>query len=40
MRNYVLILLLFAHLIVHAQTETSMTLKECEQTFLANNLNL
>ena len=40
MRNYVFILLLFANLLVRAQSDTSMTLKECEQTFLANNLNL
>jgi outer membrane protein, heavy metal efflux system len=40
MRKCVSILLLFASLIVRAQSDTSMTLKECEQTFLANNLNL
>ena len=40
MRNYVLIFLLFASLMIHAQSDTSMTLKECEKIFLANNLNL
>ena len=40
MRKSVFILLLFSNLIVYAQSDTSLTMKDCERIFLANNLNL
>jgi outer membrane protein, heavy metal efflux system len=40
MKRNLFFLLSFVSLIIHAQPDTSMTLKDCERTFLANNLNL
>jgi len=40
MKKSLFFLLLFVSLVIRAQSDTSMTLKDCERTFLSNNLNL
>jgi outer membrane protein, heavy metal efflux system len=40
MKKNLFFLLLFVSIVVHAQSDTSMTLTECEHAFLSNNLNL